>query len=309
VIIAMHHQQDMRHMGGLRRYMPVTYWTMLIAALASAGIPGLSGFFSKDAILEATKLATTPGAGFAYVCLTACVYVTALYTFRLMFMTFHGTERFGKAHGEHDTDAHAGHDDDHHAHGNPHESPAVVTWPLIALAIPAVCAGWLIGPVLFGGYFGYSIYIAPEHHALAIMSEEFHGVAGMMAHALSSLPFWLAVAGLVTAWYLYIKRTDLPAVIAARFSLLYRILDKKYGFDEFNDWFFARGTRGLGRGLWRFGDVGLIDGVLVNGTARLVEWFARVIRHFQSGFIYHYAFTMMIGVLLLVTLFILRSQV
>ena len=303
VIIALHHQQDMRHMGGLKRYMPVTYWTMLIAALSSAGVPGLAGFFSKDAIIEATHLATTPGAGFAYFCVTACVFVTALYTFRLLFMTFHGRERFHAAHGhdahEKSQDAHAG---DHGHGGTPHESPGVVTWPLIALSIPAVCAGWVIGPVLFGGFFGDSIVILPEHQGLAKMGEEFHGVLGMMTHALTTLPFWLSVAGIATAWYLYIKRPELPEVIAQRFGLIYRILDKKYGFDEFNEWFFARGTRNLGRGLWQFGDVRTIDGILVNGSAHLVGWFAGVIRHLQSGFIYHYAFTMIIGVLVLITL-------
>jgi NADH-quinone oxidoreductase subunit L len=322
VIIAMHHEQDMRRMGGLRKYMPITYWTMLIAALASAGIPGLSGFFSKDAIIETTRLATTPGAGFAYFCVTACVFVTAFYTFRMMFMAFHGPERFGHghepAHGAEAHDAH-GHDphqpnvphdahshDPHHAHA-PHESPAVVTIPLIALSIPAIAAGWLIGPVLFGSYFGNSIYVAPEHPALARMGEQFHGVLGMMSHALVTIPFWLSVAGIAAAWYLYIKRPDLPAVIAGRFSLLYRILEKKYGFDEFNDWFFAGGTRGLGRGLWRFGDAGLIDGLMVNGSARLVGWFAALLRYLQTGYIYTYAFWMIIGVLGLVTLLFILS--
>jgi NADH-quinone oxidoreductase subunit L len=322
VIIALHHEQDLRRMGGLRKYMPITYWTMMIAALASAGIPGLSGFFSKDAIIEATHLATTPGAGFAYFCVTACVFVTGFYTFRMMFMAFHGQSRFAPAHGhesDHRTPAPAStaaHSDSHardthadtagHAHA-PHESPAVVTVPLIALSIPAIAAGWLIGPVLFGPFFGSSIVIAPEHQALAKLGEEFHGVLGMMTHAVSTLPFWLSLAGIATAWFLYIKRPDLPAVIAARFSLVYRILDRKYGFDEFNDWFFAGGMRGLGRGLFRFGDAGLIDGIMVNGSARLVVWFAALIRHFQSGFIYHYAFTMIIGVLLLMTLLFMQG--
>ncbi|RPI45846.1 MAG: NADH-quinone oxidoreductase subunit L, partial [Betaproteobacteria bacterium] len=313
VIIAMHHEQDMRRMGGLRRYMPITYATMLIAALASAGIPGLSGFFSKDAIIEATRHATVPGAGFAYFCVSACVFVTALYTFRLVFMTFHGTERFaaGPEHASGDA-AHGGHGHDEHKHadahgGAPHESPAVITLPLIALSIPAIAAGWLIGPVLFGSYFGDSIVIAPQHDGLATMGREFHGVFGMMAHAVFTAPFWLSIAGIIVAWFLYIKRPDLPAVIAARLPLIYRILDKKYGFDEFNEWFFARGTRALGRGLWRFGDVRVIDGFFVNGSARLVEWVAGVVRYFQSGYIYHYAFTMIIGVLLLVTLLFMQA--
>ncbi|MGH8666620.1 MAG: NADH-quinone oxidoreductase subunit L [Burkholderiales bacterium] len=325
VIIAMHHEQDMRRMGGLRRYMPITYWTMMVSALASIGVPGLSGFFSKDAIIEVAHLATTPGAGFAAFCVTACVFVTAFYTFRMMFMTFHGTERFGHGHDSshgataatgptasaphavaHAHDTHAAASDHDHGHA-PHESPAVVTLPLVALSIPAIAAGWLIGPVLFGSYFGDSIQVAPEHTALARLGEEFHGVLGMMWHAFSTAPFWLLLAGIALAWYLYIKRPDLPAVIAGRFSLLYRVLEKKYGFDEFNDWFFAGGTRGLGRGLWRFGDAGLIDGVMVNGSARLMGWFAGLLRYLQTGYIYTYAFAMIIGVLLLVTLLFISS--
>jgi NADH-quinone oxidoreductase subunit L len=333
VIIALHHAQDMRNMGGLRRYMPITYATMMIAALASAGIPGLSGFFSKESIIEATRLSTTPGAGFAYFCVAACVFVTALYTFRMMFMTFHGPERFRHAHAaEHPVpgaelhatasahtepahghaptaSAHTQGDEAHpvEAHHPPHESPAVVTLPLIALSIPAIAAGWLIGPILFGGYFGSSIVVAPEHQVLAKMAEEFHGVWGMMTHAVFTAPFWFTIAGIVAAWFLYIRRPDLPAVIAARFSLIYKILERKYGFDEFNDWFFAGGMRGLGRGLWRWGDVRLIDGVMVHGSARMVAWLATVGRRIQSGFIYHYAFTMIIGVLILVTLLFVQS--
>ena len=317
VIIAMHHEQDMRKMGGLRRYLPITYATMFIAALASAGVPGFSGFFSKDAIIEATRLSNIPGSGFAYFCVAACVFVTALYTFRLIFMTFHGAERFGAAHDDHHHhDAHAakdthaaGHGDAHdHGHGGtPHESPAVVTLPLIALSIPAIAAGWLIGTVLFEGYFGSAIVVASAHDGLAAMGKDFHGVFGMMVHALSTLPFWLSVAGIATAWFLYMKRTDLPAVIAQRFGLIYRILDKKYYFDEFNDWFFARGSRALGQVLWRFGDVRVIDGFFVNGSARLVGWVAGIVRYFQSGYIYHYAFTMIIGVLLLVTLLFMQA--
>jgi len=160
--------------------------------------------------------------------------------------------------------------------------------------------------VLFGDFFGNSIVIAQEHQGLVKMGQEFHGVLGMMWHAVFTVPFWLSVAGIFTAWYLYIKRTDLPASIATRFALIYRILDKKYGFDEFNDWLFARGARGLGRGLWQLGDVRLIDGLMVNGSARVVGWFASVIRQIQSGFIYHYAFTMIIGVLVLVTLLFMQ---
>jgi NADH-quinone oxidoreductase subunit L len=307
VIIAMHHEQDMRRMGGLRKYLPVTYATMMIGALASAGIPGLAGFFSKDSIIEAVHLSTLPGSGFAYFCVLACVFVTAFYTFRLMFMTFHGKERFG-SHG-HDA-AHGG-DDGHHAeHGHsgpPHESPKVVTLPLVILAIPSICAGWFIGPLLFGTYFGDSIQVAADHDVLGELGREFHGVAGMMLHALGTWPFWLSIAGIAAAACLYLKRTDLPAKIAAAVKPAYTLLDNKYYFDRFNDWFFAGGARLLGRGLWKGGDVAVIDGFFVNGSARVVAWFSGVLRRLQSGLIYHYAFTMIIGVFVLLTLWFARN--
>ena len=295
-IIALHHEQDMRNMGGLRKYMPITYVTMLIGAVSSAGIPGFAGFFSKDAIIEAVKLSTTPGAGFAYFCVLSTVFITAFYTFRLLFMTFHGPEHFGhhadaEGHGAHDT----------HAPATPHESPAVVTVPLILLAIPSVCAGWLIGPVLFGGYFGGSIAVAPGHDVLAKMAAEFHGVIAMVQHAFGTLPFWLAAGGIASAVYLYLMRPDLPQVIAGRLPAFYTALDRKYWFDELYSWLFAGGARALGTGLWQRGDVGIIDGWFVNGSARMVGWSAGVIRRVQSGYIYHYAFAMIIGLLLLLT--------
>ncbi|MGZ9004766.1 MAG: NADH-quinone oxidoreductase subunit L [Burkholderiales bacterium] len=316
VIIAMHHEQDMRRMGGLRKYMPITYWTMLIAAISSAGIPGFAGFFSKESIIEAAHLSKIPGSGFAYFCVLTTVFITALYTFRLIFMTFHGPERFREpsvadargehGHGEHaaaehDGGAHAAHAHDAHAH-EPRESPAVVTVPLIALAIPSIAAGWVIGPVLFGGYFGNAIVVAAEHDVLAHMAREFHGVVAMMTHAVTTLPFVLAIAGIAAAIFLYLIRTDLPAVIRRKFGVIYTILDRKYGFDELYSFLFAGGARALGTGLWKGGDVGVIDGVFVNGSARLIGWFASVIRYFQSGYIYHYAFTMIIGILVLLTM-------
>jgi NADH-quinone oxidoreductase subunit L len=300
VIIALHHQQDMRHMGGLRKYMPVTYLTMVIGAISSAGIPGFAGFFSKDAIIEAVHFSKLPGSGFAYFAVLTTVFVTALYTFRLLFMTFHGPERF-REHGKEDGDrAHAknGHDDHGHA---PHESPAVVTVPLVLLAIPSICAGWVIGPVLFGGYFGGAIVVAPAHDVLGEVGKHYHGVVAMMTHALGTAPFWLAVGGIATATFLYLLRPDLPAVIKEKAGYLYTILERKYGFDEFNDWFFAGGARLIGGGLWKGGDVAVIDG-FINGSARAVDWFAGVIRYLQSGFIYHYAFAMIIGILLLLTM-------
>ncbi len=286
VIIALHHEQDMRKMGGLRKYMPWTYATVLIGAIASAGVPGFAGFFSKDAIIEAVHLSKTPGAGFAWLAVTACVFVTAFYTFRLVFYAFHGKERF-------ETRDHA-----------PHESPAVVTLPLVLLAIPSICAGWVIGPVLYGGYFGNSISIAPSHPGMREMAEEFHGVLPMMAHAVKTIPFWLTAAGIAAAWYLYILRPGPHVKLRQKAGVLVTILEEKYGFDRFNDWFFAGGARKFGSALWRFGDVTVIDGLMVNGSARLVGWFAGVVRLVQSGFIYHYAFFMIIGVSVLLTYFI-----
>ena len=285
VIIAMHHEQDMRKMGGLKKYMPITYWTMFMAALASSGVPGFSGFFSKDAIIEAVHFADIPGSGFAYFCVLTTVFITALYTFRLVFMTFHGKPRM-----------------DHHTEEHLHESPWVVTLPLTILAIPTICAGWLIGPMLFGGYFGEAIYFSPQHGAVAQMAAEFHGVVGMMTHSLSTAPFWLSIGGIFTAWYLYMVRTDLPAKIKQAAGPLFILLDRKYFIDEFYSWLFAGGARALGAGLWKIGDVKVIDGFVVNGTARMVGLTAVLVRRFQSGYIYHYAFTMIVGVFVLISL-------
>jgi NADH-quinone oxidoreductase subunit L len=290
VIIAMHHEQDMRKMGGLKKYMPITYWTMFIAALASAGVPGLSGFFSKDAIIEALHFATIPGAGFAYFCAVTTVFVTAFYTFRLLFMTFHGKPRM-----------------DHHTEEHLHESPWVVTLPLIVLAIPSIGAGWLIGPILFGNYFGGTIQIMPQHEAMARMSMEYHGILAMMTHAVTTIPFWFSIGGIVTAWYFYLVRTDLPGKIKRAAGPLSILLERKYFIDEFYSWFFAGGARGLGRGLWKFGDVKVIDGFFVNGTARVVAGTAVLIRRFQSGYIYHYAFTMIVGVFVLMSFWLSGS--
>ncbi len=310
VIIAMHHEQDMRRMGGLRKYMPITYFTVLIGALANAGLPPFAGFFSKDSIIEAVHLSTTPGAGFAYLLILAGVFVGGFYSFRLVFMTFHGKERFRDV-APHGHDAHDTHDAEgahgHHAVHEPHESPWVVTVPLILLAIPSVIAGWaMVGPALFGNYFGGAIFITPEHPAIARMAADFHGAMGMITHGLMTPPFWLALGGMVTAWYLYIVRPDLPAVIKEKSGVLARILEKKYGFDEFNEWFFAGGARLLGRGLWKGGDQTLIDGLMVNGSAKVVGWVASIVRLFQSGYIYQYAFSMIIGVFVLLTLWMNR---
>ncbi len=315
VIIAMHHQQDMRKMGGLAKYMPVTYMTVLIGAIANAGLPPFAGFFSKETIVEALHHATVPGAGFAYALAVAGVFVGGFYSFRLVFYAFHGRERFAdphhpdviaadaeaKAAAQHDDHGHDDHHDDHGA-GKPHESPWVVTLPLVMLAIPSVAAGWLIGSFVYGGYFGSAITVNPAHTAMAVMAQNFHGVFGMMSHALGTLPFWLAVAGAGTAWFLYIVRPELPGRLRRQWGVVVTVLMEKYGLDRFNDWFFAGGARALGTGLWKGGDVAVIDNVMVNGSARLVGWLAAVVRHVQSGYIYHYAFAMIIGVLLLLTL-------
>ena len=314
VIIAMHHQQDMRKMGGLAKYMPITYLTVLIGAIANAGLPPFAGFFSKETIVEALHHATVPGAGFAYALAVAGVFVGGFYSFRLVFYAFHGKERFADPHhpdvkaadaeaaaAGHDDHGHDHHHDDH-GHGKPHESPWVVTLPLVMLAIPSVSAGWLIGSFVYGNYFGSAITVHPAHTAMATLAQGFHGVTGMMSHALATLPFWLAVAGAATAWFLYIARPGLPAQLRRRWGVVVTILMEKYGLDRFNDWFFAGGARALGTGLWKGGDVAVIDNVMVNGSARLVGWFAAVIRHVQSGYIYHYAFAMIVGVLLLLTM-------
>ncbi len=299
VIIGMHHDQDIRHMGGLRKYMPITWITSLIGSLALIGTPFFSGFYSKDSIIEAVGLSHLPGSGFAYFAVVAGVFVTAFYSFRMYFLVFHGKERFP---------AHSGHGQDEHGHGHggkPHESPWVVTFPLIMLAIPSLAIGYLtIQPVLFGDYFNGAIHIAHNHPAMEELAAEFHGAFAMAIHALTTLPFWLAVSGVVVSWFFYLKRPDIPEMLKNRFSLVYGILERKYGFDEFNDWFFAGGARALGRGLWKVGDVTLIDGLMVNGTARLVGRFSALIRQLQTGYIYHYAFAMIIGVFVLMTWFV-----
>jgi len=299
VIIAMHHNQDIRYMGGLRKYMPITWITSLIGSLALIGTPFFSGFYSKDSIIEAVELSHLPGSGFAYFAVVAGVFITAFYSFRMYFLVFHGKERYDEA--PHD-DHHAAHDDHGHHSGKPHETPWVVTLPLILLAIPSVVIGYIaIEPMLYGDYFGSSIFISEHHHALHEMHEEFHGAFAMVLHSFTSLPLWLAVAGVASAAFFYLKRPDIPALIQKKFQFIYTLLDNKYYFDRFNDWFFAGGARGTSRFLWQFGDVKLIDGMMVNGSAKLVGMFSGVLRHLQSGYIYHYAFSMIIGVFALLT--------
>ena len=294
VIIAMHHEQDMRYMGGLRKYLPITYATSVIGTLALIAFPGFAGFYSKDTIIEAVHASQRAGSTYAYWCVLLGAFVTSLYSFRLLFMTFHGKERFvveqGRGHGH----------DDHHKPGHlahaPHESPWVVTVPLILLAIPSVLIGALtVGPVLYGNYFSSAIYVAPANDVLKKLGEEFHGAGAAVLESFASPTLYLALAGALTAWYLYLRRPELPASLAKRFQLLYKLLANKFYFDELYVFLFADGTRGLGRALWQAGDVVVIDGTLVNGSAKGIGWLAGILRRGQSGYLYHYAFAMIIG--------------
>jgi NADH-quinone oxidoreductase subunit L len=315
VIIGMHHNQDIRWMGGVRKYMPITWITSLLGSLALIGTPLFAGFYSKDSIIEAVHASTLPGASFAYFAVVAGVFVTAFYSFRMYFLVFHGKERYDQnpdAQHQHYSDEepdvqHHGPDDHGHGtHDKPHESPWVVTVPLILLAIPSVVIGYLfIEPMLFGGFFNDSIIVNKElHPAMEMLNEDFHGAVRMAFHGLVSLPFWLALAGIASAYYLYMVRTDLPAAIQARVQPLYALLDNKYYMDWFNENVIARAARMVGVGLWRGGDEAVIDGAMVNGSARGVAWFAGVVRLFQTGYIYHYAFAMIVGVFLLMTWFV-----
>ncbi|KAF7598419.1 MAG: NADH-quinone oxidoreductase subunit L [Candidatus Dactylopiibacterium carminicum] len=303
VIIGMHHDQDMRNMGGLRKYMPVTWLTSLIGSLALIGLPLFSGFYSKDAIIEAVRHSQIPGAGYAAFCVLAGVFITAFYSFRMYFLVFHGEERFGHAPHDHHEDAADGH---HHglAPGQkPHESPWVVTVPLILLAIPSVLIGFVtIEPMLFASWFDDVIAVLPAHDSLAGLREEFHGAFGMALHGLMTAPFWLAAAGVVSAWALYLRFPQIPARIRARVEPLYTLLENKYYFDRFNEVVLAGGSRWLGRSLWRGGDQLLIDGLLVNGSARVVGWVAQAARLLQSGLLYQYAFWVIIGLVILLAL-------
>jgi len=310
VIIALHHEQDLRKMGGLRKYMPITYITAVIGSLALAGIPPFAGFFSKDAIIEAVQLSHVGGHGFALFAVMVGVFVTAFYSFRMLFLAFHGNEHFHAghaghaAHDGHDAHAHGGSsatDEEPDAHGHeggpPHESPWVVTIPLILLALPSIYAGWMyIEPMLFGGWFGDSIFVREPHAVVAELKDEWHGAIPFILHGFTQPPFWLAVAGIATAAYLYLINPTLPAKIEARFRAIYALLDNKYYFDRFNDWFFAGGARAVGHFASTVGDRTIIDGILVNGSAKLVGAVSALFRRIQSGYVYHYAFVMIVGV-------------
>ncbi|MEY4755584.1 MAG: hypothetical protein RJA34_482 [Pseudomonadota bacterium] len=305
VIMGMHHNQDIRWMGGVRKYMPITWITSLLGSLALIGTPFFSGFYSKDSIIEAVAESHLPGAGFAYFAVIAGVFVTAFYSFRMYFLVFHGKERFDQNPDAHHHDDHGHHGDDHGSHA-PHESPWVVTAPLVLLAIPSVFIGYLtIKGMLYGDFFKDAIFVnADKHPAMVEMSEAFHGPVAMALHGLSTLPFWLALAGVVVAYYMYMINPAVPAAIKRAVGPVYRLLENKYYLDWINENILARGARALGTGLWKGGDQALIDGAVVNGSWKLVGWLSSVVRRVQSGFLYHYALTMILGIFVLMTYFV-----
>ncbi|MFP4278374.1 MAG: NADH-quinone oxidoreductase subunit L [Halochromatium sp.] len=292
VIIAMHHDQDIRNMGGLKRYMPITWITALLGSLALIAFPGFSGFFSKDAIIEAVGHSHIGGAGLAHLLLTLGAFVTALYSFRLYFLVFHGEPRM-----------------DHHARSHLHETPWVVTVPLIALAIPSVFIGWYaIEPLLVQNWLGDAITVKPEQDTLHHLAAHWHGQREFIRHGMQALPFWLSMAGLGLAAYYWLyqhrRNPNIDVELQARGGRLTRLLEDKYGFDDFNQRVFAGGSQRIGRFLWKSSDQRVIDGAVVNGSARAVGWLAGVVRHLQSGLLYHYAFAMILGLVMLLTLYV-----
>ena len=290
VIIIMHHEQDMRKMGGLFKYMPITCLTCFIGSLALIGFPGTSGFFSKDLIIEAVHHSSLPASDFAYYAVLLGVFITALYTFRLFFMTFFGKENMTREVWE-----------------KLHEAPAVVTAPLLVLAVPSLLLGlFLIEPLLLGDYFGSAIYVSGEHNVLSKIAAEYHGIVSFITHAFLYPPVYLAFSGLFVAWLCYIKYPSLPGKLVNRIGFIHKVLVNKYGFDDFNQIVFVGGVRKIGYFLFQFGDIKMIDGVLVNGSARSVRIFSNMIRHIQSGYLYHYAFAIIIGLLLLLSIFVHR---
>ena len=303
VIMGMHHNQDIRWMGGVRKYMPITWITSLLGSMALIGTPLFSGFYSKDSIIEAVHFSHLPAAGFAHFAVLAGVFITAFYSFRLYFLVFHGKERYDQNPDAHHDDHHGHGHDDHH---EPHESPWVVTVPLVLLAIPSVVVGFLfIQPMLFGDFFKDVIFVdAAKHPSMAHMAEHFHSAWAMALHGLQTAPFWLALAGVALSYYMYMVNPALPTAIKARVQPIYTLLENKYYLDWINENILARGARALGVGLWKGGDQAVIDGALVNGSWKLVRWVAGAVRWVQSGFIYHYALVMILGVFVLMTYFV-----
>ena len=305
VIMGMHHNQDIRWMGGVRKYMPITWITSLLGSLALIGTPLFAGFYSKDSIIEAVHFSQLPAAGFAHFAVLAGVFITAFYSFRMYFLVFHGKERFDQNPDAH----HDGHHDDHHGHGDhhePHESPWVVTVPLVLLAIPSVVVGFMfIQPMLFGDFFKGVIFVdAVKHPAMAKLGEIFHGPVAMALHGLQTAPFWLAVAGVALSYYMYMVNPALPAAIKRICMPIYTLFENKYYLDWINENILARGARALGVGLWKVGDQAIIDGALVNGSWKVVRSVSGVVRWMQSGFIFHYALVMILGVFALMTWFV-----
>ena len=301
--MGVHHNQDIRWMGGLRKYMPITWITTLLGSLALIGTPLFSGFYSKDEVIMAVHASSLPGAGFAYFAVLAGVFVTAFYSFRMYFLVFHGKERFDQ---NPDVHAHSGHGDHHATDDSPHESPWVVTIPLILLAVPSVIIGFLtIQPMLFGEFLKGAIFVNSDiHQSMAVLAEEFHGPLQLALHGLTSLPFWLALAGVVSAYYMYIVNPSLPAAIKSRTLPLYNLLENKYYLDWINENILARGARGLGTLFWKVGDQFLIDGLLVDGSWKMVGKLSNVVRKAQSGYLYHYALVMILGIFVLMTYFV-----
>ncbi|MDO8318021.1 NADH-quinone oxidoreductase subunit L [Rhodoferax sp.] len=300
VIMGVHHNQDIRWMGGLRKYMPITWLTCLLGSLALIGTPFFSGFYSKDEIIMAVHASQLPAAGFAYFAVMAGVFITAFYSFRLYFLVFHGKERFDQ-----NPDAHHGHG--HHGHDDkPHESPWVVTVPLILLAIPSVLIGFFtIGPMLFGDFFKDAIFVNAEiHQAMTLLGEEFHGPVALALHGFMAAPFWLALAGVVTSYYMYMVNPALPAAIKRRVMPIYTLLENKYYMDWFNENVLAPAARGLGVALWKVGDQAVIDDGVVNGSWRVVGWVSGMVRKLQTGYLYDYALTMVLGIFVLMTYFV-----
>ncbi len=290
VIMAMHHEQDMRKMGGLKKYLPITYWTSLIGTLALIGFPGMSGFFSKDAIIEAVKFSEIPGAGFAYISVLLGVFITTFYSFRMFFVVFHGKDNVDK-----------------HTKEHLKEPGWVITGPLIMLAIPSVLIGmFAIGPMLFGDFLSKEIFVLESHDVLAKLGAGYTGVIGFVQHAFAGPAIWLALAGFLSAAYLYLKNPELAGRLRIKFAVPVKILNNKYGFDDFNNTVFAAGSRNLGHALWKYGDKLLIDGLLVNGTAKVIGKVAVISRSLQSGYLYHYAFSIILGLLGIMTWIIVK---
>ena len=306
VIMGCHHNQDIRYMGALRKYMPITWITSLLGSLALIGTPLFSGFYSKENIIEAAHFSTLPAAGFAYYAVLAGVFVTAFYSFRMYFLVFHGQERYDQ-----NPDAHHDHHDDHHGHDDkPHESPWVVTVPLLLLAIPSVVIGFMaIGPMLYGDFFKDAIIVdASKHAAMSKLAEMFHGSLQYAGHAFVTLPFWLAVAGVALSYYMYMVNPALPTAIKARAMPIYTLLENKYYMDWFNENVLARGARMLGTAFWKGGDQGVIEAGFVNGSWKLVGWFSGIVRRFQTGYLYHYALVMLLGVFAMLSYFVWFNQ-